>query len=180
MAKAKIQNLDKAIDSIFKRYESNLKKAMEDAANEAAFDIGFEARSCLERYYENYDPNWYDRTNSLIQAFVTVNEVTKNKDEIVARVGVVYDPSKLEGTYYSEASNKDFFNPVDAIWVLKNYLAGIHPRTNGYPLYGTELVYDPQVDTISPDTAMKEYIKKYTETFDQNVLKWFAKRVTRR
>ena len=174
MAKAKIGNLDKAIDSIFKRYNSNLKKAMEDAARQAEDDINWEAKSCLYRYYENYDPNWYDRTDSLIQAFVPVNEVNVKKNEVVARVGVMYDPSKIEGVYYSETSTKDFFNPVDSTWVLKNYLAGIHPSTDG------GVVYDPIVDTVSPDVTMKEYIQKYKDTFDKNVLLWFARRVTRR
>ena len=180
MAKAKVRGLEEAINSIFSRYNSNLKKAMEDAAKQAEFDINFEARSCLERYYENYDPNWYDRTNSLIQAFVPYNKVTTDKDGVTASVGVMYDPSKLEGMYYSEASEEPFFNPVDATWVLSNYLKGIHPRTNGYPLYGDELIYNPVIDSVSPDTRMKEYIQEYKDTFDQNVLKWFARRVTRR
>ena len=180
MAKAKVKNLDKAIDSIFKRYNSNLKKAMEDAARQAEDDINFKAMSCLYRYYDNYDPNWYNRTDSLIQAFVPINEVAVNKNEIVARVGVIYDPARLEGVYYSEASDKDFFNPVDSTWVLKNYLAGIHPRTNGYPIYADELVYDPIIDTVTPDATMKEYIQQYKDTFDKNVLLWFARRVTRR
>ena len=180
MAKAKVKNLDKAIDSIFSRYNSNLKKAMEDAARQAEEDINWEAKSCLYRYYENYDPNWYDRTDSLIQAFVPVNEITTKKNGIVARVGVMYDPAKLEGVYRTEASQKDFFNPVDATWVLKNYLSGIHPRTNGYPLYGDELIYDPVVDKVSPDVTMREYIQKYKDTFSQNVYNWFIDRVNRR
>jgi hypothetical protein len=165
MAKAKVQNLDEAINSIFKRYKSNLKKAIEYAANEAEFDIKWEAQSCLERYYENYEPKWYDRTESLMQAFVTVNEVSENQNNIVARVGVIYDPAKLEGVYYSEASQDPFFNPVDATWVLKNYLAGVHPRTNGYPIYADELVYNPKIDAVSPDTTMQEYIRKYKSCF---------------
>ena len=163
MAKVKIKNLDKAIDSIFSRYNSNLRKAMEHASKQAEEDINWEAKSCLYRYYDNYEPNWYDRTDSLIQAFVPINELTIKNDEIVAKVGIMYDPEKLEGVYYTEASQKDFFNPVDATWVLKNYLAGIHPRTNGYPIYGAGLVYDPFVDPESPDATMKEYIQKYKE-----------------
>ncbi len=180
MAKAKVRGLDEAIDSVFKKYKSNLKNAMKYAAEKAEDDINFKAKSCLYQYYENYDPNWYDRTDSLIQAFVPVNEITTNRDEIVVRVGVIYDPSRLEGVYYTEASEKEFFNPVDPTWILKNYLGGIHPRTNGYPIWADELVYNPKVDPVSPDTAMKAYIQKYKDTFDQNVLWWFANKVTGR
>lgn len=179
MAKAKVKGLEEAIDSIFKRYNSNLKKAMEHAAKQAEEDINWEAKSCLYQYYENYDPNWYERTDSLIQAFVPYNKVTTDKDGVKASVGIVYDPSRLEGVYKSNASDKPFFNPVDSTWVLQNYLNGIHPRTNGYPLYGDELIYDPIVDLVSPDKRMKDYIENYKDTFDQNVLKWFARRVIR-
>jgi hypothetical protein len=182
MAKAKVKNLDEAINSIFKRYNSNLRKAMEYAAKKAEDEIDFEARSCLDRYYESYDPNWYDRDYHLIDAFVKVNEVTTDKNNIVARVGVIYDPSKLEGAYYSEASRKPEFNPVNSEWVLQNYLAGIHPSTNGYPIYNKEdgrAIYMPiEIEGVpSPDSTMRSYIENYKDTFDKNVLKWFAKRV---
>lgn len=180
MAKAKVKGLEEAIDSIFKRYDSNLKKAMEDAAKQAEDDINWEAKSCLYQYYDNYDPSWYDRTDSLIRAFVPYNKITTDKDGVKVSVGVIYDPSRLDGIYNSEASEKPFFNPVDSTWVLQNYLGGIHPRTNGYPLYGDELIYDPIVDSVSPDAKMKTYIENYKDTFDQNVLKWFARRLTRR
>ena len=182
MAKAKVQGIEEAINSIFKRYNSNLKKAMEYATKQAEFDINFEAKSCLYQYYDNYDPTWYERTDSLIQAFVPYNKVTTDSRGILASVGVVYDPSRLDGVYQSEASDNPFFNPVDSTWVLKNYLAGIHPRTNGWPKYNRDdgLIYDPVIDDVSPDTKMKEYIERYKDTFDKNVLLWLAKRITRR
>jgi hypothetical protein len=186
MAKAKVKNLDEAINSIFKRYNSNLRKAVEDAAKKAEFDINFKAESCLERYYENYfpkkgEPNWYERTHSLKQAFVSVNEVTTNKDYIVARVGVVYDPSRLDGVYNSNASER--YTPVDSEWVLRNYLRGRHPRTNGWPIYNEDdgrAIYDPWDDKVSPDDTMQAYIENYKDTFDQNVLRWLAGRVIKR
>lgn len=180
MAKAEVRGLEEVINSIFSRYNSNLRKAIEDAAKKAEEDINLEAKSCLYQYYANYDPSQYNRTDSLVQAFVPYNKVTTDKDGVIASVGVIYDPSKLEGVYYSETSKKPFFNPVDPTWVLQNYLNGIHPRTNAWPLYGDELIYDPVVDSVSPDVKMKEYIQKYKDTFDKNVLLWFARRVTRR
>lgn len=184
MAKAKVRGLEDEINRVFKRYEDALTKAMKYAADEAEFDIGFRARGCLDEYYENYgpnpdgEPNWYERTHNLINAFVSINEVNNVNGEIVARAGVIYDPAKLDGVYSSNASEK--YQPVDSEWILRNYLQGIHPRTNGYPIWADELVYDPYIDTVSPDTKMRDYIEKYKTTFDQNVLKSFAKQVARR
>ena len=178
MAKAKVRGLEETIDSIFKRYNSNLKKAMEVAAKQAEEDINWEAKSCLYKYYENYDPNWYHRTDSLIRAFVPLNKVGKVGDDIVAWAGVIYDPAKLDGVYNSEASEK--YQPVESEWILRNYLNGIHPRTNGYPIWDDELVYNPQIDNVSPNERMKEYIENYKDTFDKNVLLWFTRHTIRR
>ena len=178
MAKAKVRGLEEEINRVFKNYEKALTKAMKYAADEAEFDIGFRARGCLDEYYENYDPNWYDRTNSLINAFVPVNEVKTINGEIVARAGMSYDPSRLDGAYNSNSSEQ--YQPVDSEWILRNYLQGIHPRTNGYPVWADELVYNPYIDPVSPDTKMRDYIEKYKTTFDQNVLRSFVRQLTRR
>ena len=180
MAKAKVKHLDEAIDRLFKRYESNLRKAMQTASDEAEFDIRLEAESCLARYYDNYDPNWYHRTESLIQAFVPYNDISKDKDRLVARVGMGYDPSRLEGLYNSNASQKTEFNPVDGSWILSNYLEGIHPTTNGYPLYADTLEYIPIRDAVSPNEHMNAFLQNYIKTFNSNVLKSFAKYVITR
>jgi hypothetical protein len=163
---------------VFKRYEKALTKAMQYAANEAEDDINFKAKSCLYEYYDNYDPNWYDRTDSLRRAFVPYKKVGTLKGEVVAGVGVIYDPSMLDGIYNSNGSEQ--YQPVNGEWVLLNYLNGIHPRTNGYPIWADELIYDPVVDLVSPDTKMKEYIEDYKKTFDKNVLLSFAKQIARR
>lgn len=178
MAKAKVRGLEKEINRVFKRYEEALTKAMKDAADEAEFDIGFKARSCLYEYYENYEPTWYDRTNSLINAFVPFKKVGTSNGEVIAQAGVIYDPARLNGVYNSNGSEQ--YQPVDSEWVLTNYLNGIHPRTNGYPIWANELIYDPVIDEISPNTKMKEYIEDYKKTFDYNVLKSFAKQIARR
>ena len=90
-------------------------------------------------------------------------------------VGVIYDPLRLEGVYNSEASPQ--YQPVDGEYVLRNYLNGIHPRTNGYPILADEFIYDPKIDAESPNTTMQTYIEKYKDTFDQDVLWWLANRV---
>lgn len=178
MAKAKVRGLEDEINRVFKRYEKALTKAMQYAADIAEDDINFKAQSCLYEYYDNYDPSWYDRTDSLIRAFVPYKKVGVLRGEVVSGVGVVYDASKLDGVYNSNGS--DQYQPVDSEWILLNYLNGIHPRTNGYPIWSNELIYNPSVDLVSPDAKMKEYIENYKKTFDKNVLIAFGKQIARR
>lgn len=180
MAKAKVRGLEDEINRVFSRYESNLKKSLQEAADEAEWDIGLEAESCLYRYYKNYEPNWYDRSEKLINAFVPYNSVIKNErnNTLVATVGISYDASRLDGVYSSHGSEK--YQPVDSSWVLNNYLAGIHPITNGYPIYSDVLEYIEIHDPVSPDDYMDSFLRQYVKTFNNNVLKSFAKKVIKR
>ncbi|MEE1084297.1 MAG: hypothetical protein UH850_11290 [Paludibacteraceae bacterium] len=190
MAKAQMRGLEEELDRVFSRYKSNLKKSMQEAADEAEFEIKFEAESCLDRYYDNFQteknekrgkgrPNWYDRTESLRWAFVPYNDVIedKNNNSWVAKVGMSYDPSRLDGVYSSNASTQ--YQPVDGSWVLNNYLSGIHPTTNGYPLYADQLEYIEIRDPESPEDHMNAFLEKYYKTFYENVIINLARRVSR-
>lgn len=174
MAKAKVRNLDKAIDKLFKDYEIALTKAMTYASEIARDDIDFKAKSCLYEYYDNYEPNIYERTGYLENAFVPYMNVGRVGEGIEASVGMGYDASRLDGVYSGSAK----WTPVDGSWVLDNYLKGIHPTTDGSFLPGAE--YIPIYDEISPDTKMEEYLNNYTKTFNNNVLVSFVKQLTRR
>jgi hypothetical protein len=184
MARAKVKGLEEEINRVFSRYRSNLKKAIQEAADEAEFDIGFEAKSCLYRYYENFQqgkgkPNWYERTESLENAFVPYNDIIedKNNNSWVTKVGMSYDPSRLDGVYSSNASTQ--YQPVDSSWVLNNYLSGIHPTTNGYPLYADQLEYIEIRDPESPEDHMDAFLEKYYKTFYENVIINLARQVSR-
>lgn len=179
MAKAKVRGLDEAIDEVFKNYEKALTKAMKYAAEKAKDDIEFKAKSCLWEYYENFqpgkgEPNIYERTGQLENAFVPYMNVKSGTNDITASVGMGYDSTKLEGIYYGSQK----WRPVEGSWVLENYLAGIHPTTDGSPLPGAE--YIAVYDVVSPDTKMETYLNEYVKTFNNNVLISFAKQVTRR
>lgn len=174
MAKAKVRGLDKAIDELFKNYEGALTKAMTYASEIARDDIDFKAKSCLYEYYENYEPNVYERTGHLEDAFVPYMNVKRIGEGIEASVGMGYDASRLDGIYNGSAK----WTPVDGSWVLDNYLKGIHPTTDGSFLPGAE--YIPIYDSVSPNTKMEKYLNEYTKTFNSNVLVSFVKQLTRR
>ena len=169
--------LKKAVDEILKDWKGAMEEAVTSATIRAQQDFVAEAMTCLERYYNNYDPSSYIRrsTHDLSDAFVPYVNVDYGKDKIVGSVGVEYDPNRLS---YVVGSNDYGHRDVDKDktsilpineWVLKNYLHGIHPATDGSSVIG-EAVYFEFVDEISPDTHMNEFIKNYAKEWDQNVL----------
>lgn len=181
MAKAKVRGINEAIDEVFKDYKGALIKAMNDASEIAKDDIEWKAKSCLYEYYENFqpstgEPNWYERTDSLVNSFIPYMRVGmhKNKTHILASVGMGYWPFMLDGVY----SGSNQWTPVNGEWVLENYLKGIHPTTDGSSYVGAP--YLPVFDSVSPEEKMEKYLQEYTETFRNNVLLSFVKQTTRR
>ena len=169
------KGLDEAIDELFQNYEKALTEAMEYASKIAQDDIEFEAKSCLYQYYDNYSPNWYDRTGQLENSFVPYIELSHGSDSVMASVGMGYDSSRLEGVYYS--NGVEAYQPFPGSKVLSNYLAGIHPGTNGYPIWADTLEDRSVKDASSPDSKMESYLNQYVKTFNTNVLKSFAQQL---
>ena len=184
------KNLDKAlnaaIDDLLKDHKTAMKMAVKFAAEQAGKDLMAKAKTCLQEYYDNYDPTeQYDRTNTLQYAFLPYSKIDYGEDKIVGKVGVEYSASMLEqmmpspvyytgrdGTkktrhegYYGSSN----YQPVDAAWVLDNYLRGVHPATNGGSTPDTAIYYEIY-DAKSPNQKMDEFIKSYEKTFDENVL----------
>ena len=178
MARKKVRGLDEALDELFADYEKSLDKAMRYAGQEAKRDIRLEAEGCLGQYYLNYTPTWYDRTEQLGLSFVPYGAIKNTGKEIVVQTGMGYDPSRLDGLYYSNGSEQH--QPVSGSMILENYLNGIHPRTNGYPIFAPVLEFDNVEDKESPNKHMDSYLEEYPDTFSNNVYKAFAKLITRR
>ena len=170
------RTLNAAIDELMKDYESALKEAVEYASNEAVKDIYKESINCLYDYYDNYDPTSYERTDYLWHAILPYAETIKRtQDGFVSRVGVAYDPSKLDNVYYGSEK----YSPVDGAWILENYLNGIHPATDGSSVPGGAFYYEI-VDDVSPTEKMNDYLNKYAATtFHNNILVSFAKQIAR-
>lgn len=167
--------LSKAVDDILKDYKSAMKSAVRFAVKQAEKDFMDKAHSCLQEYYDNFEPNRYDRTDTLQYAFLPYLDVTYGTNKIVGSVGVEYSAEmlaqmmpppeysksgKLKHTGYYGSSK---YQPVDTSWVIDNYLRGVHPYTVGG-------VYYEVFDNKSPDEKMNDFIAEYAKTFDENVL----------
>lgn len=174
MAQKKSRTLDEAIDELFTDYKSALKKAVKYASYKAKQDIYNRAYSCLEEYYDSRIPNQYDRTYSLINAFVPISTIYEKGYSIISRVGVEYDPFKLEARSSYEGSSH--YNPPDPWWIIDNYLQGIHPTTDG-STDENDYKYIEVFRLPSPTDKMEVYLNSYVDTFDTNVLISFAKQL---
>lgn len=176
---AKSKDFDVAMEKLKKNYKKVLTEAVKYATEEAKKDIYEKALSCLEEYYESYDPSSYNRTYHLEDAFVPYEQIQTTNNQIISRVGVVYDTSLLTG--YAVGSKNYGSREVDEgknilpieEWIMNNYLDGIHPATNGSQIPGKAVYYEFK-DPISPTQKMSEYFDKYVKTFDNNVYSYLA------
>ncbi len=193
------KNLDKAlnnaIDDLLKDYREAMATAINFAVDQAKKDIMKKAKTCLLEYYNSREPEQYDRTYILQHAFIPYSPALKttNKngvEKVSGSVGVEYSPTELEkwigdpvmymgrdGTqkikhvgYYGSSN----YQPVDAEWVIDNYLLGIHPTTDA------DDEYIPVMDSKSPNAKMNEFIKNYEKTFDENVLLGMMAQIARK
>lgn len=152
------------LQELKKDYKAVLLKAVSQATDTACKDVYKFSMSVLERYYENYMPSRYDRTDSLWRATIPIAKVEDMGDVVIGTFGVEYDPSALDGIY--DGSQK--YEHPDGGWVLENYLMGIHPATNGGRTPETA-IYIPFQDPIAPDTYLKRYLSMRTKKLENDV-----------
>jgi hypothetical protein len=171
------RTIDEAIDEIFKDYKKAFKVAAQEATEQAKKDLYENSVSCLVRYYEDYNPTSYNRTYNLMESFVPyANPVSEQGDMLVCSAGVIFDPDRIAGIY----DGSEIYSPTDGEWIISNFLAGIHPRTNGSQVVGggnyeNEKYYGDFV----PAEAMQRYIDGYDYTFDRNLRRAVSKQILR-
>lgn len=182
------KSIDEILQELSKNYKSVLLSAVQKATDIACEDIYNFSMSCIERYYENYIPSSYDRTDSLWRALVPIAEVKNSGNKIVSTVGVEYNPSVLEGVYqsgsekYGAKKDKDGhiveYGHPEGSWVLENYLMGIHPTTNG-SRNPEDVVYMPVQDSISPHQYTDRYLRLYKNKLNNNVYSYLISHVAK-
>ncbi len=171
------RTIDEAIDEVFKDYKKAFKVAAKEATDIAKDDLYANAVSCLAQYYDDYKPESYNRTYSLLESFVPYsNEVIENGDELICSAGVEFDPSRIANTYYGS----EIYSPTDSEWIIANFLAGIHPRTDGSQIVGGGNYEDQKYyGDFVPAEEMQKYIDIYDYTFDRNLRRAVSKQILR-
>jgi hypothetical protein len=137
MAKAKTVN--DVLRTIQATYADKVLKSMKVARAEALQKVTDEAKNILAEYYGEYRPERYNRTETLKNS-INDDNPSKNaikpfsklaynssKTAVKLTVGIEYDSSKLDNTYYGSKK----WSPVEGAYVLNNFLEGIHPGTEG-------------------------------------------------
>jgi hypothetical protein len=172
------RTIDEAIDEVFKDYKKTFKVAAQEASEAARDDLYANAVSCLVRYYEDYDPTSYNRTYSLMDSFVPyVNQVQEQGDSLLCSAGVEFDASRIANIYYGSKA----YSPADSDWIIANFLAGIHPRTDGSSIVGGGNYEDQKYyGSFVPEDEMQKFIDKYDHTFDQNFRRSVSKQILRK
>ena len=172
------QSLDAAFASIIKDCQAIAIEAVGNAAKKVKTDVVKEAESYLQRYYNNYNPRRYKRTNYLQNAITPIFEQMIGNKNASFEIGVEYDSSKLIGHYKSNSwyhqsggdwisrnsSGFNFTSQSNGIpqpdWILTNFLEGEH---GGY-----------HKDSESTNSLMEEFFEiqlpKRIEQYVQNEL----------
>lgn len=171
---AQNRTINDILQELKKDYKKVLLEAVKQATNTACEDIYKFSMSVLDRYYDNYPPSIYNRTDNLWKATVPIGEVEDLGDVIAGTFGVEYDPSVLDGVY--DGSQK--YGHPDGSWVLENYLMGIHPATNGGRTTETT-IYMPWQDAISPDSYLKRYLKLRQKKLENDVNDYLFRYIAR-
>ena len=125
------KKLNDAIEEVVKGYKKAAIVAAQKATEKTADFIYDKALSCLEEYYKSYNPTSYDRTYTLAWCFVKNKSLSFKDNNIICRMGVIYDPTKLDGFYWKKRGpNYQSYQEPDSQWIINNYLKGIHPSTS--------------------------------------------------
>lgn len=135
---------DQVLNDIINDWRSIAKEAIENTAKRLQKDILKEADDYLMKYYKNYMPKSYKRTNSLKHAIFPYWADKSNHDKFSIEIGVRYDSSALQNIYKSNSkyhisgdkwisrTQGDFnFKSGDngipePDWILDNFLKGEH------------------------------------------------------
>lgn len=162
MAEAFEKILNDAIEEVVREYKKSARIAAQKATENTANFIYDKALSCLSEYYASYNPSSYDRTYTLGWSFVKTQIVAPLGKRIVCRMGVNYDPSRLDGFYWKKRGpNYESYLEPDSQWIIDNYLRGVHPATSGGATMKYGLNYEEKMGMFkesSPTKKMEDFL----------------------
>ena len=160
-----VGSIKDALKEVEKNYKSVILNAVQKSSDMALRDIYNFSMSVIDRYYANYDPNIYHRDYDLYDALVPINQVKDKGNAVQFVVGVGFDGDAVGGKI---GSNK--WGTADGVWIIKNFLQGVHPTTNGatIPEY---VEYIEITDSISPNSLLQRYFGLYKTKLRNEIIK---------
>lgn len=158
------RGIETALDDFKNNLRSIVVEASKKAAKKIQKDLVAEARKNIAKYYDQYDPDVYERTYDLQKTVIHRGFLNDNstKNTINLEIGFYYDSM---GPHTLRGGSSKYNGNADPEWILDNFVEGIHPRTTkGY-------VYDPyQAESQNElmdkfvDRTMEKKIDKYMQS----------------
>lgn len=136
------------------------------ASNQMKKDFEGMAKGLVDKYYEYQKGQYtkYGRQYNLYNIYSVTTKVTQSKKSVDILVDLNFDPSKLDGLYHSNASDK--WADVEYEYVFRNFMEGKHPWTNAWPLSGAgSLEYKEIKASPKVEPAIKRYQKTYGDKY---------------
>jgi hypothetical protein len=95
---------------------------------------------------------------------------------LTCSAGVLFDPDRIANIY----SGSEIYTPTDSEWIIANFLAGIHPKTDGSSIVGGgNYENEKYYGSFVPAEEMQRYINGYDYTFDRNLRRAVSKQILR-
>lgn len=177
------KSLEDAAKDIMKDYNKAAKNAAEYATKKVAEDFEKRAYDGLKKYYDFLTakgrPKSYKRSYRLHKSIKSIQGISQNKNKMICTMGVVFDSDLLKGFYDDEPSRKyrgyampGYNIPAEVIpinvWIMNNFLDGIHTETNGATRVG-EVKYKETIDF-----SVNNNLDGFVETADYFFTRYFS------
>lgn len=131
------------------------------------------AKTSVDKYYSYKNGGYtkYGRQYRLYKTYDVRTDVYREGQNIVISTGVYMSSDPLEGLYHNrpweeERKVQGKWTDVDADYVFNNFIQGLHPWTNGWPLSGAaELEYKTKKSSPSPESYLLRYRDRYNDVY---------------
>ena len=114
---AQNRTINDALQELKKDYKKVLLEAVKQATNTACEDVYRFSMSVLDRYYANYEPSIYNRTDSLWKATIPIGEVEDLGDALERAYEQVLECEKENAKEWGDEFDGDigiaFVDPLD-------------------------------------------------------------------
>ncbi len=174
---AKNAALGDAIQKIIDNVEDAVASTSVALRDEMKKDFEKVARESVDKYYE-YQNGGYTKRGRQYRLYniYQVHATSRRKgDGYIVKTSLIFDSDTLEGVYKSHSKKHQGEGSwasggnVEAEYVFKNFFAGEHPWTNGYPRTADTLEYrlikgaEP-----SPRRTLDKYFENYERILNRH------------
>lgn len=168
----------KAREKVKKSYDTNVRQAMIQyyldsynplkykRINPSPLFLAYKTRS--ELVDNGLSINfWVERTGVDISDYYQSHSYYHQEGDVWKSVSDIHSMTGAQYRLYAEDLREEYESSngvVQGSWILKNFEAGIHPRTNGWPRkkYSRKMKYMPKRDSATPLNMLDIYANEFS------------------